>query len=211
MPGMRQQYRDLIAQYGVIARDADACDGIEIGAANMYRLAAAGRGSQFTLTEAAFTGAVLYTAGHKDSASFAGHHTMLHETLHTCGPLIDNTTPAVVAVEELVTELATREMLRITLSIAYDEVPLTAGVGQSGYYQDLIDLAAAALGGDRGAAITALADAALRIKAEMAGKRGSYQVIGALLVLAGCSDVSGCSERILLTLSEHRTQTLCDL
>jgi len=205
---MRQQYRDLIALHGVQARDIDTYDHIEIGPANMYLLAADGRGPKLTLTEASFTGAVLYMAGHRDSAALAGHHAMLHETMHTCGPLPDTASEGAVAVEELVTELATREILRLTLSIAYDDVPLLAGpTRESGYYQDLIEAAAEEFGGDRGHAITVLAASALQIKREMRGTRGSYQVIGTLLAISGCDDVAGCPDRIVSAFMGHWTQT----
>jgi hypothetical protein len=205
---MRQQYRDLIALHGISPRDTDTYDHIEIGPANMYLLAADGRGPKLTLTEASFTGAVLYLAGHRDPEAIAGHHAMLHETLHTCGPLPDTGSEGAVAVEELVTELAAREVLRLTLSIAYDDAPLLAGsASKSGCYQDLIETAAAEFGGDRGFVISALAASALQIKREMQGMRGSYQVIGALLAIAGCDVVAGCSDRIVSAFMGHWTQT----
>lgn len=208
MLGMRQQYRNLIALYGVVARDADAYDGVEIGPANMYQLATAGRGAKLTLTEASFVGAVLYMAGHRDQAALAGHHAMLHETMHTCGPSIDTATAAAVAVEELVTELATREVLRLSLSIAYDDAPLIAGsASRSGCYQDLIETTTAVFGGDRSITLGALASGALQIKREMSGVCGSYQAIGSLLAVAGCEDVAGCSDRIVLAFAGHWTQT----
>ncbi len=206
MPGIRQQYRDLIAVHGVTAREADSYDSIEIGPANMYRLASNGRGPKLSLTEASFTGAVLYLAGHRDTAALAGHHAMLHETLHTCGPTPDTMLEGAVTVEELITELAAREVLWRTLSIPHDASPLIAG--SAGCYQDLIEAAAAEVGGDRGLAITALAASALQVKSEMGGKRGPYQVLGVLLTLAECSD-GAARERIMSTFACHWTSKVC--
>jgi len=192
--------------HGVEARESDAGDSVAIGPANMYRLASTSLGPLLMLTEASFTGAVLFMAGHRDPGALAGHHAMLHETLHTCGPQIEGA--SAVAVEELITELAAREVLRLTLSTAYDEAPLRAGAASlSCCYQDLIEIAATAFGGERGAAITALAAGALEIKRSKSGTRGSYQAIAVLLAVAGSNDVTNASDRIVDAFQDHWTQT----
>lgn len=186
-------------------------DGLEIGAASMYRMATpaqvgvVGVGAKMVLTEVAFAGAVLFMAGHRDATAMAGHHAMLHETMHTCGPVIDRSTPGAVAVEELITELATREVLRLDLSVSYEDAPRIAGsVSKSGCYQDLIDMVATC---GSLSALASLASSALEIKRSMQGHRGAYQVLGTLLSLAGCADVAGCSDQIMAGFSSHWTES----